>query len=209
MSTLQHLQFWMNSFHICHNWSLAWGVSHAMTFDLNLYLHGYLAMTLPILWVIFTCGTNTTREGTMCHVPFPGQRSRSSAAENAKSWVAQRTTHGLWLGGLSQVWVVCQLTIFSEHEINQNGQKEAIGIRVLLRHKYKRTHDISESYVQFHSKILTAKPKESIGRQTYHRWWDIGSPGGFMGRIWRPYFSSTEGHTGRSHFCSWGLGISW
>ena len=40
--------------------------------------------------------------------------------------------------------------------------------------------------VQFDSKIFSAKPKEFIGRQTDHRWWDLGLPGGFMGRIWRP-----------------------
>ena len=44
-----------------------------MNFDPNLYLQGYLAVTLPILWIIFTCGINTTHEGTMCHVPFRGQ----------------------------------------------------------------------------------------------------------------------------------------
>ena len=30
------------------------------------------------------------------------------------------------------------------------------------------------------------KPKEFVGRQTDHRLWDHGSPGGFMCRIWRP-----------------------
>ena len=109
-----------------------------------------------------------------------------SAAENAKCWVAQWTTHGWWLGGLSQFGVVRQSIICSEHEINWNVQKEAIGIRVLLRHKYKRTHDISESYVQFHSEIFSAKPKEFIGRQTDNRWWDLGSPDGFIGHIWWP-----------------------
>ena len=34
--------------------------------------------------------------------------SVSSAAEKAKSWVAQRTTHDWWLGGPSQFWVVRQ-----------------------------------------------------------------------------------------------------
>ena len=48
-------------------------------------------------------------------------------------------------------------------------------------------HMISvESYVQFHSEIFPAKPQEFIGRQTDRRWWELESPGGFMGRIWRP-----------------------
>ena len=60
--------------HIWHKWSPAWeGVSHTMTFDLDLFLQGYLAVTLSILWIIFICGTNTAHEGTMCYVPFPGQ----------------------------------------------------------------------------------------------------------------------------------------
>ena len=109
-----------------------------------------------------------------------------SAAENAKSWVAQRTTHGWWLGRPSQFWVVLQSINCSEHEINENYQKQAIGIRVLLRRKYKWNHDISECYVQFHPEIFSAIPKEFIGRQTDHWWWDLGSPGGFMGRIWPP-----------------------
>ena len=44
-STLYHLQFWMNSFHISQKWSLPWeGVSHTMTFDLDLYLQGHSAL---------------------------------------------------------------------------------------------------------------------------------------------------------------------
>ena len=80
MSTLQHIQLWMNYFHILHKWSLAWeGVSHVTTFDLDLYLQDYLTVTLPILWnvyiyiYVYIYDTNTTHEGTMCHVSFPGQ----------------------------------------------------------------------------------------------------------------------------------------
>ena len=59
---------------IWHKWSLAWeDVSHAMTLDLDLYLKGYLAAT-PISCIIFICGPNTTHEGTMCYIPYPGQR---------------------------------------------------------------------------------------------------------------------------------------
>ena len=46
--------------------------------------------------------------------------SLSSSAENAKSWVAQRTPHGWWLGGPFQFWVVCQSIIYRDHEINYN-----------------------------------------------------------------------------------------
>ena len=55
--------------------SLAWeGVSYAVTLDFDLYLRSYLAVTLPIAWIIFICGTNTTHEGTMCHVLFQVNR---------------------------------------------------------------------------------------------------------------------------------------
>ena len=49
---------------------------HAMAFDLDVYLQS-LSCDIAIFWIIFTCGTNTTHEGTICYVPFPGQRSRS------------------------------------------------------------------------------------------------------------------------------------
>ena len=46
VSALYHLQLWMDSFHIRHKWSLPWeGVSCTMTFDLDLYLQGHLALT--------------------------------------------------------------------------------------------------------------------------------------------------------------------
>ena len=40
----------MDSIHIYHKWSLVWeGVLHVMTFDLDLYLQGHLALTLKIV----------------------------------------------------------------------------------------------------------------------------------------------------------------
>ena len=46
VSALSQLQFRMDSFHISHKWSLPWeGVSHTMTFDLDLYLQGNSALT--------------------------------------------------------------------------------------------------------------------------------------------------------------------
>ena len=40
----------MDYFHIWYKWSLAWeDVSHVMTFDLDLYLQGHLALTLKIV----------------------------------------------------------------------------------------------------------------------------------------------------------------
>ena len=40
----------MDSFHISHKWSLVWeGVLHVMTFNLDLYLQGHLALALKIV----------------------------------------------------------------------------------------------------------------------------------------------------------------
>ena len=44
------LQFSMDYFHICHKSSLALeGVSHVMTFDLDLYLQGHMTLALKIM----------------------------------------------------------------------------------------------------------------------------------------------------------------
>ena len=96
-STLQHVQFWKDSFHIGHKWSLAWeGVLRVITFALDLYLQGHLtillkgvshamifdldrnlqAVMLPILWTLL-CGINAIHVGMICYVPFPSQMSRS------------------------------------------------------------------------------------------------------------------------------------
>ena len=53
----------------------------------------------------------------------------------------------------------------------------------------QRTFNISasvESSLHFHSKTFSAKLIASTGRQTDHLCWDLGSPGGLMGRIRRP-----------------------
>ena len=47
MSAPQYVQFWMDSFHIRHIWSLPWeGVSRVMLFDLELYLECRSAVNL-------------------------------------------------------------------------------------------------------------------------------------------------------------------
>ena len=44
----------MDSFHILYKWSLVWeGVLHIMTFDLDLYLQGHLALALKIMSALF------------------------------------------------------------------------------------------------------------------------------------------------------------
>ena len=62
MSTLQHTCTVLDKFfpYIWHKWSLEWeGVLHALNFAVGLYLQGYLAVTLPISWIIFIRDTNT------------------------------------------------------------------------------------------------------------------------------------------------------
>ena len=61
VSALQHIQFWMDSFHVSHQWSLTWeDTLWAMTFDLDLYPQGHSAMTLhkpAKIWHILLCPT--------------------------------------------------------------------------------------------------------------------------------------------------------
>ena len=46
----KNLQFSMDSFHIQRKWSLVWeGVLHIMTFDLDLYIQGHMALALKIM----------------------------------------------------------------------------------------------------------------------------------------------------------------
>ena len=46
----KNLQFTMDSFYIWYKWSLVWeGVLHIMTFDLDLYLQGHLALALKMV----------------------------------------------------------------------------------------------------------------------------------------------------------------
>ena len=68
----------MDSFHIWYKWSLAWeGVSHVMTFDLDLYLQGHLTLTwksCPLCsiyssgWILFIFGTNDHYHKRVCCV---------------------------------------------------------------------------------------------------------------------------------------------
>ena len=59
VSILQHLQFWMDSFHIRHKWSLQWErVSHATTFDLDPYFQVHSATNCDKtakIWHILLC----------------------------------------------------------------------------------------------------------------------------------------------------------
>ena len=49
-------------------------VCRTVTLDLDLYIQSYLAVTLPVSWIIYICSTNTSHEGKMCQVPFPGHQ---------------------------------------------------------------------------------------------------------------------------------------
>ena len=54
VSTLQHKQFWMGSFPIWYKWSLPWeGGSHTLTFDLDLYLQGCLAVSFFAYFIVY------------------------------------------------------------------------------------------------------------------------------------------------------------
>ena len=71
-------------------------------------------------------------------------------------------------------------------QLIKNGHNEPNGIRILIRYN---GHLISLHLWNRLSTFIptfSAIPKESIGRQTDHVWYDLGSPGGFMSRIWWP-----------------------
>ena len=72
MSTLQHIQFWINSFHIWHKWSLAWeGVARHIS-------SGFLIVTLPILWIYLCDKHNPWGDDVSCTISRSiGQRSGS------------------------------------------------------------------------------------------------------------------------------------
>ena len=73
MSAFQHIQFFpyleqITSMRGCvvHNDFWPWPISSRL-----------FSCDIAYLMVYIQCGTNKTHEGTMCYVPFPGQRSRS------------------------------------------------------------------------------------------------------------------------------------
>ena len=74
------------------------------------------------------CQVTLDISGSPIDFQWGSQKYPGSAAENAKSWFAQQTTHGWCLGGPSQFWVVRQSIICSDHEINwklvKMGQSE-------------------------------------------------------------------------------------
>ena len=82
VSALHHVQFWIYSFPIEHKQKRPWDdVSHVMTLDLDLYLKGYLALTLPISWIIFICCTDTTVRGRCVTNHFQVNRSKVKATQ--------------------------------------------------------------------------------------------------------------------------------
>ena len=87
--------------------------------------------------------------------------------------------------GPSQFWVVRRSVICWDQATNQKWSKWTKVDPHFTKTQW--TFEISasvESSLHFHSKTFSAKPKESIGRQTDHLWEDLGSPVGFMGLIW-------------------------
>ena len=63
---LQHLQFWMDSLHISHEWSLAWeGVSRIMIFDIMTFICKIIQPWLAI---------KLLKYATSCHICFRAGR---------------------------------------------------------------------------------------------------------------------------------------
>ena len=66
-----------------------------MTFDPDLYLQGYLAVTLPISWSIFICGTNQpmSGQGQCVTYHFPVNRSKVKVTQVLRIFA-------VWAGGI-------------------------------------------------------------------------------------------------------------
>ena len=61
VSTPQHVQFWIDSFHICHIWSLAWeGLSCAMTWPIFSRSFSHDCYKIAKLWHILSCPPYST-----------------------------------------------------------------------------------------------------------------------------------------------------
>ena len=90
----------MDSFHIWHKWSLAWeGVSHEMTFDLDLYLQGHSTLFWfgtqhdSIVWVIMR------RRGVS------SERRRSSCSSSSWSFSCHNMVwHSIWWYNTQQMY---------------------------------------------------------------------------------------------------------
>ena len=142
---------------------------------------------------------------------FPSQRTSDQCC--GKSKIPGRPTDHPWL---MVRWSVSVLggpsIIYWDNKINQRiGQNKPIGIHDTSTHRHADgfVQDCSISGALAMETLQScAKPwiwyqciygvvcplffrnifckTQFIGRQTDHPWWDLGSPVGFVGRIWRP-----------------------
>ena len=70
LSALHLVQFWINSYHIWHKWSLAW---ECVAHNLWSWLIYLMLFSCDVAFFMDICGTSATHEWMMCHVPIPGQ----------------------------------------------------------------------------------------------------------------------------------------
>ena len=115
------------------------------------------------------------------------EASWCSAAENAKSWFAQWTTHGWWLSGPPQFWAVRQSIIYLLTPWNQLKWSKWANRSLCFTSAQIQT----DTWFQCLCATICPVSFRNIDRQMDHRCWDLRSPDGFMGRIWWPCFSST------------------
>ena len=110
VSALQHIQFWMDSFPIWHKWSLAWeDVSHAMTFDLDLYLQGRSAMAAIKL---LKYGTSCAVRSTACTVLDEFFLYLAQMITNMRGYVV---CNDLWPWPISSRLFSCEVAYFMDY----------------------------------------------------------------------------------------------
>ena len=76
VSTLQHTQFWKNSFHVWHKWFQVWGGSFAMTLALTYILKGiqlWLCNKTAITWHVSCRLHSSARAVLNGFVPYLAQ----------------------------------------------------------------------------------------------------------------------------------------
>ena len=136
--------------------------------------HHWYRQWLSKVWdanIYFTCWPTLIQLG-LRKMPNPGSPNGPPMIDG---WVVHLSSGGPSINNVLRLWNQLKMV-----RMSQSTSAFYLGI-------ITNRHMISvESYVQFHSEIFSAKHNEFIGCQTDHRWWDLGSPGGFMGHIWRP-----------------------
>ena len=96
-------EFWMDTFHIWHKWSLAYeGMSLVMTLSLCLYLQGHYVMTANKIWHISSCVCSTAPSAGNILFPHIAQMitilwllTLTDASNVIRQWFCNKYCHNI------------------------------------------------------------------------------------------------------------------